>query len=130
MSKVFGPVMAAAALLLAIGTVIGAGASHGLEARLDAASLSTLQTGVDYQLLHSLGILALAVHGARQNAATLLAVSVLVLLAGVVLFCSGVYASALGAPYVVTLLAPIGGTSLIVGWFLAAVSLLKQTKSN
>lgn len=118
--------MATAAVLLATGTMLGAAASHGLESRLDAAALNSLQTGVDYQLLHALGILALAMYGDRQAPGKLFTNAVLVLIAGILLFCAGVYSSALGGPYVINLLAPVGGIGLMAGWLLAAVALFRR----
>jgi uncharacterized membrane protein YgdD (TMEM256/DUF423 family) len=49
-----------AALSLAIATLIGAAAAHVLKRRLDAEHYDVQQTAVQYQLFHSLGLLALA----------------------------------------------------------------------
>ena len=49
-----------AALSLAIATLIGAAAAHLLKGRLDAERYEVLQTAVQYQVFHSLGLLALA----------------------------------------------------------------------
>jgi len=113
--------IALGALLLAAATALGALASHGL-ASLDAASMSAFQTAVDYQLVHSLGLIAIAIFAERHPEARELAAAGLVLLAGIVLFCGGVYASSLGGPSWIAGLAPAGGIGLIVGWIAVAGS--------
>jgi uncharacterized membrane protein YgdD (TMEM256/DUF423 family) len=118
--------MAAAALLLAIATALGAVASHALEGRLDADALHSLGTAVDYQFIHSLGLLTLAIYAAGQKTSKPLGLAALLLLAGILLFCGGVYASSLDGPGWIARLAPTGGVSLIAGWLLVACTLLNQ----
>jgi uncharacterized membrane protein YgdD (TMEM256/DUF423 family) len=118
--------MAAAALLLAVATALGAVASHALEGRLDAEALHAFGTAVDYQFVHSLGLLALAIYAAGQKPSKALGLAALLLLAGILLFCGGVYASSLDGPRWIARLAPTGGVSLIAGWLLVAIALLHQ----
>src|ERR1700722_16732178 len=118
-----------AALLLAVATVIGAVGTHALRPRLTADHYAVLQTAVDYQYFHSLGLLALGVlldrfpHRRLRIAAWLL-------LAGVLLFCGSLYWILAGAPRLVGVLTPIGGAGLIAAWCLAAYALWVSAGAN
>lgn len=122
--------LALAAVMLALATGLGAIASHALDGVLDAAALRSFSTGVDYQFVHSLGLLGIAIYGERHPEMRLLAIACLLLVAGIVLFCGGVYASSLGGPGWIAGLAPAGGVSLIVGWLVAAVAVLASLRSR
>ncbi len=49
-----------AALFGLTGVALGAFASHGLRSQLSAAHLAVFQTGVQYQLIHALALLGVA----------------------------------------------------------------------
>lgn len=115
--------MAAAALLLAAATALGAIGSHALGAQLDANALHSFETAVEYQFIHSLGLLAVAFIAERQ-ASKSLSIVALVLLVGILLFCGGVYASSLDGPRWIASLAPAGGIALIASWLFVAVAVL------
>jgi uncharacterized membrane protein YgdD (TMEM256/DUF423 family) len=115
--------MAIAALLMAIATGLGAWASHGLAALLDASALRAFETAVSYQFVHALGLLGLGIFCTARPGTRMPGLAALVLLGGILLFCGGLYASSLGGPEWVASLAPVGGIGLIVGWILAGVGL-------
>jgi uncharacterized membrane protein YgdD (TMEM256/DUF423 family) len=115
--------MATAALLMAIATGLGAWASHGLANLLDASALRTFETAVGYQFVHALGMLGLGMFCTQQPGVRVPGLAALVLLAGILLFCGGLYASSLGGPEWIASLAPVGGIGLIVGWILAGLGL-------
>lgn len=110
---------AIAALLLALATVTGALASHALKTRLDLYQYGVLQTAVDYQFFHALGLLGLGLLLDRLPL-RLLRVAGWLLVIGVLLFCGSLYLLVAGAPRLVGVLTPIGGVALICGWCLTA----------
>jgi uncharacterized membrane protein YgdD (TMEM256/DUF423 family) len=114
-----------AALLLALATVVGALGAHALKPRLAADRYEVLQTAVLYQFFHSLGLLGLGLLSDRLRGA-LLHVSAWLVFAGVVLFSGSLYLLLMGAPRTIGAVTPIGGLSLIVGWCLAALALLRS----
>ena len=122
--------LALAALLLAIATALGAAASHALDGVLDADSLHSFETGVEFQFLHALGLIGVAIYAERQPRSPLLYVAAGLLVFGIFLFCGGVYASSLGGPEWIAGLAPIGGVGLIVGWLVTAVAVGWQIVSG
>jgi uncharacterized membrane protein YgdD (TMEM256/DUF423 family) len=114
-----------AALIMAVGVGLGAYASHGLGS-LDPAAARSFETGVQYQLVHGLGLIAIAIYGERHPSHRLLPLAALLLLTGMVLFCGGVYSSSLGGPRWIAQLAPTGGMGLISGWIVLAVAAIRQ----
>ena len=114
----------AGALLLAIGTVVGAFGAHALKSRLSADRYEVLQTAVHYQFVNALGLLLVGI-AAERVAAPLLRTAGTLLLAGVLLFSGSLYLILAGAPAGVGIVTPLGGLALIVGWLLAAWALAK-----
>jgi len=115
--------MAVAALLMAVATGLGAYASHGLDAILEPAAVSSFKTAVDYQFVHALGLIGVSIYGERHPEIKGLNTAALLLVVGIVLFCGGVYTSSLDGPDWLASLAPAGGISLIIGWLVVAVGI-------
>lgn len=95
-------------------------AAHGLGG-LDPAALSMVRSGVEMQGWHALALLACGLWAPRGGRLADCAGAAFAL--GLLLFCGGVYAVGLfgirlGA------MAPVGGTLLMLGWLLLAVSAL------
>lgn len=109
-----------AAILGLVAVAAGAFAAHGLEARGDLRAAGWVDTGARHQMWHALAILAYVALG-RASALPLWLWAV-----GTILFASSLYALALGAPTVVAMIAPIGGTAMIAGWAALAWSILKD----
>ena len=113
----------AGALLLAVGTVIGAFGAHALKSSLPADRYEVLQTAVHYQFVNALGLLLVGI--AAERVTPLLRTAGTLLLAGVLLFSGSLYLILAGAPAGVGMVTPLGGVLLIVGWLLAAWALAK-----
>jgi uncharacterized membrane protein YgdD (TMEM256/DUF423 family) len=118
-----------AALLLAAATVTGAFGAHALKGRLAPGDYEVLQTAVQYQFIHALGLLLLGILLAR-NAQRALRLAADLLLAGVLLFSGSLYLLLAGAPRVFGVLTPIGGACLIGGWCVAAFALLHSPRTT
>ncbi len=112
----------AAALLLALATALGAVGAHALRPRLSADHYQVLQTAVQYQFFHALGLLGLGLLLDRWPGRALHAAAWL-LLAGIVLFSGSLYLILAGAPRLLGVATPLGGLALIAAWCLAAFAL-------
>jgi len=101
--------------------VLGAFGAHALKERLGADALQLWQTAVQYHFWHVLALLAVALAGTGRwfKAAGWL------LVAGVLLFSGSLYGLALGAPRILGIVTPIGGTALILGWLAFAVAAIR-----
>lgn len=109
------------AVLGGLGVGLGAFGAHGLKSRVDAQALGVFETGVRYQLLHALALLAVGALVRSGHPAAARAVPWF--LCGVVAFSGSLYGLTAGAPRALGMLTPLGGAALIVGWVLLALSL-------
>lgn len=120
-------VLMAAGLSGAVAVILGAFGAHALKGRLDAESLQTFETGVRYQVYHTLALLAAAWLSERTSHAAAGWAGIL-FLAGILLFSGSLYLLAMR-----TLLGieewkwlgpvtPLGGLAFIAGWFALAVA--------
>jgi uncharacterized membrane protein YgdD (TMEM256/DUF423 family) len=103
-----------------VGVALGAFGAHVLQGRLTPQRLASFQTGVSYQQLHALGLIAVGL--AARGAAGLVPLrwSARLMLAGVLFFCGSIYLMTAGAPRWLGAVAPIGGVSFMVAWALLA----------
>lgn len=106
-----------AAFFLALGVVIGAFGAHGVRDIIGPEQMRVYETGVSYHFYHALGMLAvplllragLITTGAAKWA-------FLFFLAGIVFFSGSLYILSVTGQTLWGAVAPIGGTSFIVGW--------------
>ena len=114
--------LAACSALMSV--VLGAFAAHGLKSKLSETLLNTFQTGVQYQMYHSLALILLAILY-RQVPQSLLFYSAGFMFAGIILFSGSLYMLALTQIKWFGPITPIGGVCFIVGWALLAAAALK-----
>lgn len=104
-----------AALFGFTGVGLGAFAAHGLKGQLSAEYLAVFQTGVHYQMLHALALLALAALweclGGR-----LLTVAGVCFCVGILLFSGSLYALTLSGISALGMITPVGGLMFLAGW--------------
>jgi uncharacterized membrane protein YgdD (TMEM256/DUF423 family) len=93
-------------------------AAHGLR-ELDPAALAGVRSGIEMQGWHALALLACGLWALRGGRLADCAAAAFV--AGILLFCGGVYAAGLFGVRL-PMMAPMGGTLLMVGWLLLGVS--------
>lgn len=111
----------AAALCLLVGVGAGAFGAHGLKRVLTADMMQIWQTAVLYQLVHGLGMLAVAALAARFGS-PLLDWAGALMLAGIVLFSGSLYVLALSGTKWLGAVTPVGGTAFIIAWALVALA--------
>jgi uncharacterized membrane protein YgdD (TMEM256/DUF423 family) len=106
--------MAVAALLGALGVILGALGAHGLEGRLSSDQLESWNTAVRYHLLHSVALLALALFGAASGRSIQLPGWLFSL--GILLFSGSIYLLAMTGQRWLGPVTPVGGLLFIAGW--------------
>ena len=101
----------------------GAFAAHGLEKVLDQKALAWIETGLQYQMFHTLALMALGlfqIANFSQNPPACRAKAFNIIGGswglGILLFSGSLYALALGASRIFVWTTPIGGTLFLVGW--------------
>lgn len=122
---------AAAKLFLALGgaaallaVALGAFGAHALKSRLPPEMLAVWHTGIEYHVLHALGLLAVGLVAAQLPDSAVLKWSGWLMLAGIVLFSGSLYALALSGERWVGAVTPVGGVAFLAAWalFIAAVA--------
>jgi uncharacterized membrane protein YgdD (TMEM256/DUF423 family) len=103
----------------ALGVVAGAFGAHALKARLTPEMLAVFETGVRYQLVHALGLLAVGWAAGRWTSWAVRAAGWLFVV-GVFLFPGSLYAMCLTGVRALGAITPIGGVAFIAGWLLLA----------
>jgi len=119
-----------AAILGAIGVILGAFGAHALKKIVGADQITTFETGVRYQFYHTFALLAIGILY-RRMPGKLMEWAGILFISGIVLFC--------GSLYILTLLeatenvglksigaiTPLGGLCFIGGWICLFIQALK-----
>ncbi|RUO25390.1 DUF423 domain-containing protein [Aliidiomarina minuta] len=111
-----------AAVLGGLSVAMGAFAAHGLQNQLSSQSLEVFKTGVQYQFIHALALLAIGVWAVQQPQGWL-QVAAIAWLIGIILFSGSLYGLSILEWRWLGPVTPLGGISFIIGWiavFMAA----------
>lgn len=99
--------------------MLGAFGAHALEGRINEQLIGTFQTGVQYQMFHTIALLAVA-WMAQRSPSSSLQWSGRLFIAGIVIFSGSLYVLALTGLRVLGAITPIGGVAFLVAWLLLA----------
>ncbi len=102
-----------------MGALAVAGAAYGAHAAVDPARARALASAVQMQGWHALALLACGLLGTAGGWPVATAGTLFVM--GVLLFCGAVWVPLLGGP-ALGMVAPVGGTMLILGWVMLGVA--------
>ena len=105
---------------------LGAFGAHALKESLPEKSLVIFQTGVQYQMYHSIALLALGVWSALQPSLST-SLTGYAFITGVILFSGSLYALAVTQIHYLGMITPLGGLSFLLGWASFAWSVLKNS---
>ncbi len=108
-----------------LSVVLGAFAAHGLSQVFSPAQLDTWQTGVAYQMYHSLVLLFSGLWLLQGGPAVLRAAGWLFIL-GIIAFSGSIYGLAFTSAWWLGPVTPLGGLSLISGWLCLCVAGLQS----
>jgi uncharacterized membrane protein YgdD (TMEM256/DUF423 family) len=98
-----------------LGVAFGAFGAHALQGRLPSGMLAVFDTGVRYQLVHALALVAVDLLAARRES-RLVAAAGWCFTGGIVLFSGSLYLLALTDTTSFGLITPFGGLLLLAGW--------------
>jgi len=103
------------AMFMALAVALGAVGSHALSAKLTEKSMHLFNLGVNYQVYHAIGLLAIGIVFSQfPNKKTLLAGWLM--FAGIIGFSGGLYFYAITQQEWVRSIIPAGGLLLISSW--------------
>lgn len=108
-----------------LGVALGAFGSHGLKSTLPSEMLEVYKTGVLYQLIHSVVILAIGLSGIKQFGK-----AALFFITGILLFSFSLFAYSITGIKFFAMITPVGGVSLLIGWLLLIIEGVKIKKGE
>ena len=110
-----------------VGVILGAFGAHALRGRLDDRLMHAFETGVNYQLTHSLVLLItclLIEHWGKQWPLEIAAYS---FTAGIFLFSGSLYLLAITGMKWLGPITPLGGLCFIAGWCFLSIGIWKNS---
>lgn len=109
-----------------LGVSFGAFGAHALKAILTAEALAIYQTGVTYQMWHSLGLIGVGLIHSQTPEAKLINWSGWFMFIGILLFSGSLYALALLDIPKLGMITPVGGSCFLIAWLLLCLSANKN----
>lgn len=108
-----------------LGVAIGAFGAHSLKQFLTTETIETYRTGVQYQLIHAVVILAIGyAANERYNLAAWF------FTAGIILFSFSLYAYSLTGMRSLAIITPFGGVCFLAGWLMVVVAAFRSDKPD
>jgi uncharacterized membrane protein YgdD (TMEM256/DUF423 family) len=114
--------LALGALCAFVGVGMGAFGAHALKASLSPESLAVYQTGVTYQMWHSLGLIAIALVQQVIPDSKRITVAGWLMFLGILLFSGSLYLLVLLNMPQLGMVTPIGGVCFLIAWLLLCLS--------
>jgi len=111
-----------------LGVLVGAFGAHALPAEITGKRLDAFHTGSQYQMYHALGLILIGLCIERLGDSKNVRTAGWLLFAGILFFSGSLYAYSLSGNKAFGMLAPVGGTSFMVGWLLLAAAAWKAPK--
>jgi uncharacterized membrane protein YgdD (TMEM256/DUF423 family) len=109
-----------------LSVLLGAFGAHVLKARLEPSLLMVFETGVRYQMYHTLALLAVGIALNRRMNGRLLAQAGWWFMAGIVLFSGSLYLLTFTGLRWLGIITPIGGLAFMGGWLWLALAAWKN----
>ncbi len=106
--------------------MLGAYGVHGLADSITPAKQQSWAWAVQMQSYHSLGLILVAILDHLTDHSRLLKAAGWIFVAGIFLFSGSIYLDVLGVSESIGEIAPVGGTSFMLGWVLVAVAAWKN----
>lgn len=109
-----------------LAVALGAFGAHGLQKIVEPRLLEVWHTGVQYQMYHSLALLAVALLAVSYINPAIAKWAGGAFVIGILLFSGSLYAIVLLGVRNLGLITPIGGVFFLIGWALLIVAALKK----
>lgn len=114
---------------MALAVALGAVGSHALSSKLTDQSMHLFNLGVNYQVYHAIGLLAIGmIFGQFPNKKTTL--SGWLMFAGIIGFSGGLYFYAITQIEWVRSIIPVGGVLLISSWVALILAIFTEQPST
>src|ERR1039458_6824177 len=108
-----------------LAVAIGAFGAHAVKSRISPEMLDIYHTGTQYQMYHSLALLAVAILLKFYPESRMLTISGWLFTAGIVVFSGSLYALSLSGVKMLGAITPIGGLCFFGGWLFLLIGPMK-----
>ena len=99
-----------------LGVAFGAFGAHALRGRFDDYAMGVFETAVEYQFIHSLALLAVALMMIQFPGSALLRSGGLLFVLGILVFSGSLYALSFTGIKWLGAITPLGGLAFVAGW--------------
>lgn len=113
-----------------VAVVLGAFAAHGLKGKLDERLFHAFETGVNYQMSHTLVLLLCCLMIDQWGKHWSLEYAAYMFIAGIFLFSGSLYLLAITGMKWLGPVTPVGGLCFIAGWCLLTIGIWRHTTAN
>jgi len=109
-----------------LSVLLGAFSAHGLESILSDARMDIFQTAAQYQIFHTLALLGIICTEDSLLQAPWKIYLARCFLLGIILFSGSLYLLAVTDIAALGMIAPIGGSALIIGWAMLFIAVTRS----
>ncbi|MCI1859385.1 MAG: DUF423 domain-containing protein [Sporolactobacillus sp.] len=119
--------IASGSLLAFLSVAFGAFGAHALKTRLGQHYQAVYETGVQYQMAHSLGLILIGLLALTvlRGSTGLLEWAGALMLIGIVLFSGSLYALSISRITPLGIITPFGGVAFLMAWLLVMIAVIK-----
>src|SRR5690606_18255904 len=103
---------------------MGAFGAHLLKSKLEPNDLKVFETGVQYHIVHALGLIVVGILIGENPEASMIVTAGWFLFVGILLFSGSLYILSIKKIRLFGPITPLGGLSFMIGWVLVAVGML------
>lgn len=118
------------AVMTMLSVAIGAFGAHMLKDTIGPAAIATYETGVQYHMIHALGLLIIGLTAGQLGASTKLKWAARLLFIGIIVFSGSLYVLSISGIKILGAITPIGGVAFIAGWLLLALDVWQRGKDH
>jgi uncharacterized membrane protein YgdD (TMEM256/DUF423 family) len=111
-----------------LSVLLGAFGAHSLKEILSPNMLANFQTGVQYQMFHSLGLIAIGLIAAHFPKSRHLVRAGWSMLVGIVLFSGSLYVLSISGITMLGMVTPFGGVAFLIGWLFLALAVRNKAR--
>jgi len=117
-------------VLAMLSVAIGAFGAHLLKPIIDADLLKVYETGVQYQMMHALGLILIAIIIGQWGESTRIRWAGILLISGIVLFSGSLYVLSISGIKVLGAITPLGGICFLAGWLCLILEVLSNNRGK
>ncbi|WP_315795142.1 DUF423 domain-containing protein [Paenibacillus sp. BIC5C1] len=118
------------AVLTMLSVAIGAFGAHMLKEKIGADAIAVYETGVQYHMIHAIGLLIVGLTAGQLGPSTKLKWAARLLFIGIIIFSGSLYVLSISGIKILGAITPIGGVAFIVGWLLLALDVWQRGKDR